>query len=91
MPRTGRVSDSVAGGVTYCYPMRRVAGLGERGNGGIDGQRARGRGQAGRAHAHFVDGHAFNASQGLAGAANAGAAVHSVDLQCEFRHVYFSS
>ena len=68
-------------------PMSGVAGLGESGDGGVDGRGLGGGGEAGCADADLVDGEAINSGKGLAGAAHAGTAVHSIDLQGELGHV----
>jgi hypothetical protein len=68
--------------------MRCVADLGERGNGKVDGRGFCGGSQPRRSYANLIDDGPINRRKGLAYAANAGAAVHSIDLQCKFRHLY---
>ncbi len=86
MPRIGRVSDSVAGVGTLGFQSRGVAGFGERGNGKIDGRRGEISAQPRRAQANLFHLQPFSGGQRLADAANAGAAVHSIDSQRELRH-----
>jgi hypothetical protein len=68
--------------------MRCEAGLGERGNGKVDGRGFRSGSQPCRSYANLIDDGPINRRKGLTYAANAGAAVHSINLQCEFRHVF---
>jgi len=66
--------------------MSSKASFGKGGNGTIDGRGALAEGEPRRTDAHLVDGDAFDSGQSLRNAPDAGAAVHSIDVQCEFRH-----
>ena len=69
--------------------MRRVAGLGERGNGKIHRRGFLGCSQPGRSDANLVHRHSRYSSQRLARTADAGAAMHAIDSQREFCHLSF--
>ena len=66
--------------------MRREAGFGQSGKGRIDGRGVLAGCKTRCSHAYLVDGDALNRGQRLSDALNAGAAVHSVDVQHELRH-----
>lgn len=55
MPRTGSVSDSVAGVGTLRFQPRGVAGLGQSGNSKIDGRRGEIGTEPRRTHANLLD------------------------------------
>ena len=88
MPRTGRVSDSIAGVGTSGFQLRGVAGFGERGNDKIDRCRGKIGSEPRRAQAHLFHLNPFSGGQRLADAADTGAAVHSIDSQRELRHFW---
>jgi len=75
----------------YCSPsllfeVRRIAGFGQGGDGLVDVRCAVAGGEARRAYTDFLDFNALGGCQRLADAAHAGAAVHILDSQSEFRH-----
>jgi ADP-ribose pyrophosphatase YjhB (NUDIX family) len=66
--------------------MRREAGFGQGCNGKIDGRWVLAGCKTRSSNAHFVDDESFYRGQRLCDALDAGAAVHSIDSQREFRH-----
>jgi ADP-ribose pyrophosphatase YjhB (NUDIX family) len=67
--------------------MRREAGFGQGCNGKIDGRWVLAGCKTRSSNAHFVDDESFYRGQRLCDALDAGAAVHSIDSQREFRHL----
>ena len=68
------------------FQMSREAGFGQGCNGKIDGRGLLPGCKTRRSHADLVDDNALDRSQRLCNASYAGAAVHSIDVQREFRH-----
>jgi 8-oxo-dGTP diphosphatase len=66
--------------------MRRETDFGQGCNGKIDRRGVLAGGEARRSYADFVDDDSFDRGQRLRDALDAGAAVHSIDVQREFRH-----
>ena len=96
MPSTGRARDSVSGWsaiVRVIGPNHRsslvqargVTGLGQRGNGRIRWDVSRGT-QVGCSEPDFFDLNPFDGRQCLCDSTNAGATMHSIDPQGDFRH-----
>jgi hypothetical protein len=68
------------------FQARSVAGFGQRGNGKIDGRGVLAESEPRRSHAYFVYDDPLDRGQRLRYTPDAGAAVHSIDSQLEFRH-----
>ena len=66
--------------------LRGIAGLGQSRDGEIGGRRILFRSKTRCSYPDLVHNHSFDSGKCLADAADAGAAVHSVNMQCKFRH-----
>jgi hypothetical protein len=85
---TGNVSDSVSIEAIVDSLLQACAepGLGERSYRGIHGRFLVGRLQSGRPDTYLPNFNSLGGIQGLRYAADAGAAMHSIDAQYELRH-----
>jgi hypothetical protein len=69
--------------------MRGIACLGKCSNRGFNGRGLGSRRQARGTNAHLIHHNSINGRKRLAGATHARPAVHSINLQREFRHFVF--